>query len=112
MKLPNAERAIVDLAKLTDYCLNSQYEFGKHKARVFESALGLTRADAAFLCKQLLAAASGDAAEVGRTEFGVLYVIDFEIRTSLAEATIRSGWIVSRGEEFSRLTTCYVKRNS
>ena len=44
--LPNGDRAIVDIAKLTDYCLNPQHEDGKHKARVFASALGLGREDA------------------------------------------------------------------
>ena len=41
--LPNPDRAVVDLAKLRDYCLNPQHEEGKHKARVFASALGLTQ---------------------------------------------------------------------
>ena len=44
--LPNGDRAVVDIAKLTDYCLNPQHEDGKHKARVFASALGLGREDA------------------------------------------------------------------
>lgn len=40
MKLPNADRAIVDVAKLRDYCLNPNHEEGKHKARVFAASLG------------------------------------------------------------------------
>jgi len=46
MKLPNAEHAIVDIAKLQDYCLDDEHPIGKHKARVFKHVLGLTRADA------------------------------------------------------------------
>ena len=34
MKPPNGERAIVDIAKLTDYCLNPEHARGKHKARI------------------------------------------------------------------------------
>lgn len=39
MKLPNYEKAIVDDAKLLDYCLDPEHKIGKHKARVFQSAL-------------------------------------------------------------------------
>ena len=46
MKLPNGDRAIVDIAKLRDYCLNAGHPRGRHKARVFVAALGLTVADA------------------------------------------------------------------
>ncbi len=49
MRLPNAERAVVDIAKLRDYCLNFEHPRGRHKARVFAAALGLTTADAEML---------------------------------------------------------------
>lgn len=35
MKLPNADRAVVGLAKLRDYCLSPTHPRGRHKARVF-----------------------------------------------------------------------------
>lgn len=38
MKLPNAERAVVDVRKLRNYCLNAEHPRGQHKARVFKSA--------------------------------------------------------------------------
>jgi hypothetical protein len=42
VKLPNGDRA--DLGtKLSDYVLNSEHRRGRHKARVFESSLGITR---------------------------------------------------------------------
>lgn len=52
--LPNAGRAVVDIRKLRDYCLNPWHEDGKHKARVFASALGLGELDAEWLRDQLL----------------------------------------------------------
>ena len=62
MKLPNPERAVVDIKKLRDYCLNSEHRRGRHKARVFASVLGLTIDDAEKLREALLAAAQdGDA---------------------------------------------------
>jgi len=41
MKLPNGDRAIVELEKLVDYCLNLDHPRGKHKARVFRATCGL-----------------------------------------------------------------------
>jgi hypothetical protein len=35
MKLPNADRAIVDIVKLRNYCLNPQHPSGRHKAPRF-----------------------------------------------------------------------------
>jgi hypothetical protein len=42
VKLPNGDRA--DLGtKLIDYVLNPEHRQGRHKARVFESSLGISR---------------------------------------------------------------------
>ena len=49
MLLPNGERAVVELEKLTDYCLNPEHARGKHKARVFAAALGIDIANAELL---------------------------------------------------------------
>src|SRR5438128_11302432 len=38
--LPNCERAVIEDSKLVEYALNPHSERGRHKARVFESALG------------------------------------------------------------------------
>ena len=45
MKLPNREYAIVEIDKIVGYCLNLEYPQGKHKARVFKSALNLNLDD-------------------------------------------------------------------
>jgi hypothetical protein len=42
MKLPNPHKAVVEISKLRDYSLNVDDSVGKHKARVFRAALGLT----------------------------------------------------------------------
>jgi hypothetical protein len=39
--LPNGARAILDIRKLADYCLNPAHLRGRHKARVFRQALRL-----------------------------------------------------------------------
>jgi hypothetical protein len=111
MRLPNAERAEVDPRKLTEYCLSPTHPVGKHKAAVFRAALGLTAADAEALSGWLLRAAGSEEAVAERTdEFGARFRIDFEAVTATGRATIRSAWIVRTGEDFPRLTTCYVLR--
>ena len=49
MRLPGGDAAIVDLDKLTGYCLNPDHPRGKHKARVFAATLGLTSEHAVIL---------------------------------------------------------------
>ena len=56
MKLPNAERAVVDVRKLRHYCLNNEHPRGQHKARVFRSALGWTAEQAEDVQRRLLEA--------------------------------------------------------
>lgn len=46
MKPPNREYAIVEIDKIAGYCLNPEHPEGKHKARVFKSALDLNLDDA------------------------------------------------------------------
>lgn len=109
MKLPNAERAIVDIRKLREYALNPNHSRGRHKARVFSSALGLTQYNVAELRDELLRAARAyDAEPQDVDEHGQRYVIEFEMMRGSKSATIHSGWIVRSGENFPRLTTCYV----
>lgn len=109
MGLPNAQRAEVDSRKLTEYCLSPTHPVGKHKAAVFRSALGLTAAAADVLRGLLLRAAeTGEAVAERVDEFGERFRVDFEATTDAGQATIRSAWVVRTGEDFPRLTTCYV----
>ena len=110
MKLPNAERAVVGIAKLRDYSLNPTHDVGKHKARVFQSALGLTIADADWLREQLLTAAhTAEAVRGVPSPFGELFIIDAVILRAGLSAIVRTTWIVEYGTDFPRLTSCYVK---
>jgi len=59
VKLPNGARAIVDIRKLREYCLNPQHPRGRNKARVF-AAVGMREADAEELRTALVAAASAE----------------------------------------------------
>ncbi len=111
MLLPNSKRAIIDLRKLRDYCLNPDSPRGRHKARIFATALGLTAADASKLRAKLLEVVQTRDAEIGELDlYGQRYTIDFEMETVVGKATVRSGWIVLHGKSVPRLTTCYVKK--
>ncbi len=109
MKLPNAASAIVEIEKLRDYCLSESHPRGKHKARVFAMALGLTASDALELRDAILSAVRMEEAVAGeRDEYGQRYMLDFFIRREGREAIVRSAWIIRRGEDVPRLTSCYV----
>jgi hypothetical protein len=117
MRLPNGENAVVDIRKLTDYCLNIDNPRGSHKARVFAAALGITVENAAELREKLLdAARTTEAAVLGEIDvYGQRYTVDFKLTTSVGTASVRSGWLILLDETIPRLTTCYVlkrKRNA
>ena len=109
MRLPNGNNAVVDIAKLRDYCLNERHPRGRHKARVFAAVLGFTAADADLLQKALLrAAVESDAVAGERDDYGQRYVLDFELAGPRGRVTVRSSWIVLRGEDYPRMTSFYV----
>lgn len=109
MKLPHADRAVVDIEKLSGYCLNANHPRGRHKARVFARALGVTAADAEALRDALLAAVrTHDATPTERDEYGRRFVVDFVMMGRGGRAAVRSSWIVRSSEDFPRLTSCYV----
>ncbi len=109
MYLPNGEGAIVPIEKLRDYCLNKDHIEGKHKAKVFASALGMTADDAEDLQQLLLTAAKTREAELGmKNAYGQRYVLDFTIPGPFGPVAVRSTWIVRTTEKVPRLVTCYV----
>jgi len=109
MKLPNGERADIG-TKLEDYVLNPQHRDGRHKARVFDSVLGIRMANSDVLHDALLraAATSQDAEAKGDNGYGEVYVLRFRMATKKGRAVVLSVWIVRYGEDFPRLTTCYI----
>lgn len=89
MRLPYGDAATIDIAKLTEYCLNPIHPRGKHKARVFESVLGMTAADAGDLHQALIAAARNEDAREGSSDlYETRYIIDFELKHNEQVATI------------------------
>jgi hypothetical protein len=108
MIIPNAERAVVDIRKLRDYCLNPTHDEGKHKARSFAAAFGITRDDAEDLRDALLQGVKTHDAQLGRRDaYGQRYIVDFMLVWRGRQAMIRSSWIIEHGSDTPRLTSCY-----
>ena len=109
MKLPNPENAIIDNRKLAGYCLNPNHSEGKHKARVFKSALNLDLDNIEILISALLKAVTENDAVLDReNNYGKKYIIDFPLTHQNKTAIIHSVWIVRNNENYPRLVTCYV----
>lgn len=109
MKLPNSENAVVDMRKLLDYCLSPDHPRGRHKARVFAARLGFGAANADVLRDLLLSAvATLDAVPTRSDNYGQRYTIDIVVMRPTENVTVRSCWIIRAGEDFARLTSCYV----
>lgn len=108
-RLPNGNRAILDIRKIEDYCLSASHPRGRHKARVFREALQLERGDAAWLHDALLVSARFDEAdEFTADAWGVYWRIDATIRRHGKSAVVRTIWIVRTGEDAPRFVTCWV----
>jgi hypothetical protein len=109
MFLPNAQNAFIDDRKLIDYCLSENHPIGKHKARVFMSALGFSLEHFQELKEGILnEILESEATQTEINQYGVLYVIDVNIKNPPKEATVKTSWIVRKDEDFPRLTSCYV----
>ena len=109
MKLPNGERA--DLGtKIEDYVLNPSHWEGRHKARVFESMLGITRGNQQVLREAILAATvnSEEVEALGDNGYGAVYVLRFPLTIAHRTAVILTAWIIRHEEDFPRLITCYI----
>ncbi len=108
-KLPNFQNAIVEFVKLRDYCLSPDHPRGRHKARVFREALGLTVDDAQWLRQKVLEGIQNQPAEKLETDnFGVRWRVDLPLARQGKSTVVRAGWIIKTGEQFPRLITCWV----
>lgn len=109
MSLPNANRAFIDDRKLMDYCLSESHPIGKHKAKVFKSALGFSIEHFQQLKDAILQAIlESEANFTESNQYGELYVVDVEVENPPQKALIRTSWIVRFDENFPRLTSCYI----
>lgn len=109
MLLPNGDQAIIEIAKLREYCLSAIHPRGKHKARVFQSALGISSEHAEQLRDRLLEAARKEDATAGDSDFyGTRYIVDSVVIWHGRSAVVRSCWIILNSDSVPRFVTCFV----
>lgn len=109
MKLPNGHRAYIDSRKLRDYCLNPRSTKGRDKAKVFSLVLGLTQQDDKTLRSAILQAVIAEECQLGEVDrHGQRFSVRFEMRTPRGIGWVQSAWIIRTGEDYPRLTTCFV----
>ena len=108
MKLPAADRAVVDPAKVRDYLLSAEHPVGRSKASSFR-ALGFTQAEWPGLQQALLRlATTGDAVPGAGNAFGQKYIVRGSlIGPNGRSAEIVTVWIVLAQDAIPRFVTAY-----
>ncbi len=108
MRLPNAERALVEREKIVDYLLNTAHRHGASKARFF-IRFGFRVEEWERLAGAL--AEHGQSFEVAKTRetgHGPRFVVVGELKTpSGLRPSVCSVWQLDRGEIAPRLITAY-----
>ena len=106
MSLPNADRAIVDPAKIRDYLLSASHPVGRFKAAFFFS-LGYSEDRWEVLRDHVLALARTGIALPGRpSPYGRKFDLDGILTgPSGRSAAVRMVWMLRIGEEIPRLVT-------
>ena len=108
MRLPNAEQARVDRAKVVDYLLATEHDVGQHKARLF-LRFGFTPEHWEDLAEALrVHAVTNEVVGDGQTSSGVNYVVDgILISPDGRNPNVRTVWEVRSDDPSPRLVTAY-----
>ena len=110
MLLRNADRAITDARKLSDYALNPSNPVGRHRARVLAAALGFERSNVHLLIEELRRGVVAHEAEPGLVdEYGTRHRFDMHVRGPKGMATLRTAWIYRIGSDVPELVTLHVR---
>ena len=114
MKLSDiVQRIFIDPRKLTQYALNLDSPYGKHKAILFDKLLGFTKENYAGLISQIQnKSLDAEAIFHSQDQFGKRYTVDVEVDGVIENkrAIVRTGWLVSVGSNEAHLVTLYVIR--
>jgi hypothetical protein len=108
VKLPNADQAQVERAKVEDYLLDPAHPDGWGKARFF-SSVGFQLQDWQVLASALRKVAlESTVCESTESRHGREYVLDGTIATpSGRSVVVRTIWVISAGAEAPRLVSAY-----
>jgi hypothetical protein len=109
--LPNYQNAVLPREKLEKYVLDPTNSVGKHKAVVFESALGFVQSNWDLLAKAMLDNLPYYEAVLGRQDgYGQRYNVTMPITGPNGKtADVLTAWIIDTGEVDPRFVTAYLK---
>jgi hypothetical protein len=108
MKLPNAEKAVVEREKIADYLLNPAHRYGASKARFF-AGFGFRIEQWERLAGALREhGCTHDVARVRETGFGPRYAVEGVLNTPGGHRPrVRTVWQLDEGVVAPRLITAY-----
>lgn len=108
MNLPNADRAVIDVAKIRDYLLSEVHAVGRFKAAFFVS-LGYSTERWELLRDDLLALARAGSAAPGKpSPFGRTFEVDGMLAgPSGRSALVRTVWIIRTTKDSPRFVTAF-----
>ena len=108
MRLPNAERAIVDEAKVRAYLLSTEHPVGRFKAALFRR-LGFTQSNWQDLQQALrVHARVSDATLDSTSTYGRKFRVHAMLQGPTGRSmTVVSVWIIRSGEELPRFVTAF-----
>ncbi len=109
MKWRNGHHAVVPIDKLLNYCLNTEHPSGKHKAKVFASALGVTTQNAEIL-RELAkrAAVEEEVVQQADTRFGQVWKVDWAVPND-EEIILRTLWETTSTAPNPRLISAFIR---
>jgi len=108
LRLPNAEKAIIEKEKLTGYILSSTHPVGRFKASIF-SKLGYTAGNWEKFEQSLREfILTNDALEVEESQYGKKFVVDSLLGGPSGDSMrIVTVWVILRDESNPRFVTAY-----
>jgi hypothetical protein len=108
MKLPNAQQAIVEQGKITEYLLNPQHRFGASKARFF-AQFGFRPEEWTTLADALREhGCRHEVTKMKETGFGPRYEVEGELSCpDDRRPRVRTVWQMDKGHIAPRLITAY-----
>jgi len=106
MKLPNTDLAEITESKLRDYLLSKDHPVGRFKAAFF-ARLGYSQESWRRLETDIRRLLSGDAEEVGSSEYGRKFLVRGTLNGPAGRANVITAWILLNGEQRPRLITAY-----
>ena len=111
MKLPNANRAIVDESKIVEYLLSARHPDGRSKAAFFSGFGFRAQRWVAFARALRDHGSTGDVTGVSRSDYGTRYSVEGSIETPDGRnPRIRTVWIVDSERDAPRLITAHPLR--